>query len=144
METKKIHNIIASTILSDAIRHIRFEYLTMVRGYLRPKDKDQKLFVKMEHAARQSMEVVLSERDMANRCPHCQKEINPNSGSFLSQGKLFHDKDGNLYQDVPFKCPHCGEIVHLVTKTIGVYRSDETERFKENETTSPFRPQTVR
>ena len=58
---RAIHNIVASTELSPAMRHIRDEYMVSVRGYLRPSNADEELFVKAEHAARKALEDVLLE-----------------------------------------------------------------------------------
>ena len=58
---KRIHNIVASAILAEAMRHIRNEFMLTVRGYLRPRPEDSDLFARAERAARQAIEKVLLE-----------------------------------------------------------------------------------
>lgn len=55
---RKIHNIVASIILADGIRHLKFEY-QILKGYMRPSDKDTAIIAKAEKAARKAMEDVL-------------------------------------------------------------------------------------
>ncbi len=58
---KKIHNIVASTILAPAMRHIKEDFMIGVRGYLRTSKQDDELFRKVENAAREAMERTLLE-----------------------------------------------------------------------------------
>lgn len=63
-DPKKIHNIVASTILADTIRYVRYEFLTGIRGGLNKAQKgDDMLFIKMEHEMRKAMERVLLQKD---------------------------------------------------------------------------------
>lgn len=56
-ETKRrIHNIVASAIFAEGMRHIRYEFMTTVRRY-KPEDSD--LFMYAERAARQAIEEML-------------------------------------------------------------------------------------
>ena len=52
----KIHNIVASTVLAPAMRHIKNEFMICIRGYLRPKPEDEALFARCERAAREAIE----------------------------------------------------------------------------------------
>lgn len=58
---RRIHNIVESAIIAEAMRHIRNEYMLTVRGYLRLKPEDSDLFARAEKAARQAIEKVLLE-----------------------------------------------------------------------------------
>lgn len=58
---KKIHNIVASAVLASGFRHIEKEFLTSIRGYLRPSPEDEKLFYDMQAAGRRAMEKILLE-----------------------------------------------------------------------------------
>lgn len=53
---RKIHNIVASAIFAEGMRHIRYEFMTTVRRY-KPEDSD--LFMYAERAARQAIEEML-------------------------------------------------------------------------------------
>lgn len=58
---KRIHNIVESAILAEAMRHIRNEFMVSVRRYLRLKPEDSDLFMRAEKAAREAIEKVLLE-----------------------------------------------------------------------------------
>lgn len=110
-----------------------------VRGYLRPRDKDDALFMRTEHAARQAMEVTLSERwEKANCCPCCGNKLESMAYDEGNGGDQFEDKDGNEYQDWSAMCPNCGKTVHLVAKYMGVLTEEEYQNLRNNPTTSPF------
>jgi len=131
-----IHNIVASTILAQAMRHIRDEFMVQIRGYLRMNEKDSQLFIKAEHSARQALEVAISERAGKCVCPHCgSKEIDFDAGN---GGDQFEDKDGNMYQDYSAVCTNCGKTVHLVAKYFGILTEEEYNNLQNNNTTSPF------
>lgn len=63
-DPKKIHNIVASTVLADAVRYVRYQFLTSIKGsqYKATKDDDI-LMMKMEHEMRKAMERVLLQKD---------------------------------------------------------------------------------
>lgn len=60
-DPKVIHNIVTSTVLADAMRHIRYEFMVSVRGRLKSKESDSELIHQAEKAARRAMERVLLE-----------------------------------------------------------------------------------
>lgn len=133
---KTIHNIVASTVLADAMRHIRNEFMVRIRGYLRMNDKDSQLFMKAEHSARQALEVAISERANKCVCPHCgSEEIDFDAGN---GGDQFKDKDGNEYQTYSGVCRGCGKTVYLTAKYMGVLAEEEVQALQNNPTTSPF------
>lgn len=53
---RKLHNIVASAIFAEGMRHIRYEFMTTVRRY-KPEDSD--MFMYAERAARQAIEDIL-------------------------------------------------------------------------------------
>ena len=58
---KKVHNIVASTILAPIMRYIKSEFMLSIRGYLCSKPEDDQIFIKVERAAREAIEKVLLE-----------------------------------------------------------------------------------
>ena len=133
-----IHKVVSSASLSGAMRRIRNEFMPFVRGYLVPQEKDHALFQRTEHAARQAMEIILSERATRPRCPYCGKVINSQGYDAGNGGDQFEDKDGNEYQGWSAVCPSCGKTVHLVAKYFGILTEDEYQNLRNNPTTSPF------
>ena len=99
MNERNIHNIVASTVLAEPMRHIANNFMPYVRGYLVQKPKDQSLFLRTEHAARQAMEIILSERADHPHCPCCGKVIDSRGYDAGNGGDQFRDLDGNEYQE---------------------------------------------
>lgn len=63
-DPKKIHNIVASTVLADAVRYVRYQFLTSIKGSQHKATKDDDmLFVRMEQEMRKAMERVLLQKD---------------------------------------------------------------------------------
>ena len=141
---KTIHRVVSSVSLSDAMRRIRNEFMPYVRGYLVPQEKDNTLFQRTEHAARQAMEITLSERASRPHCPYCGKVINSSGYDAGNGGDQFKDKDGNEYQDWSAVCPSCGESVHLVAKYFGILTEEEYRNLRNNPTTSLFQEPAVK
>lgn len=87
-DRKKIHNIVASTVLANAMCWIKHEFMFGIRGYLCTKPEDDKLFARAERAARNALESVLLE-DNTSCGPFTKDELKIMSN-------VFHDyKDYN-------------------------------------------------
>ena len=59
MEEKKIHNIVASGILSTYMNHIRREYMLAIVGKMIPDEEISRLFIDIENAMRDRAEQML-------------------------------------------------------------------------------------
>ena len=132
-DSKKIHNIVASTSFADAMRHIRFEFMVSIRGYMKGDDKDDELFQKAEKEARNAIEHVLLEEHgtSGKRALSLAKsimlrainEVVPRRGLQLTlkdcthesvaEEKVYREHIKRIYRDKDFKFPIVEYTDHL-------------------------------
>ena len=130
---KKIHNIVASTSFADAMRHISFEFMISIRGYMRGNEKDDELIQKAEKEARLAIEnVLLEEFDTPGKQAFAMAksvmartidEAVPRQGLQLTlkdcthesvaDGFLYQEHIKRLYRDKDFKLPIAEYTDHL-------------------------------
>lgn len=122
---KRIHNVVASIVLSSAMRQLKNEFMVCIRGYLNANKKDTDLLIRAEHAARKSMEAVLMERDSTFVCPCCGAQLDSGSFDKGNGGDQNRDSEGFEYQNWSAVCQSCGKTVYQAYRYIGTYTEEE-------------------
>lgn len=124
--SKTINNIVESTILAPAMRHIKNEFMVLVRGYLRTREEDEKLFTRCEHAMREAAKAVLSERDHSRYiCPHCGTIANIKS---CDNVEIRTDRDGVEHMVYRGKCETCDDDFYAAYRYMGTLTEEELAR----------------
>ena len=114
----KLHNIVSSIVLADAMRKLKNEFMISIRGYLRPSDEDDNLFIRAEHAARDAMEVTLMERDHKYNCPYCKSEnLDFSAGN---GGDEKNNSEGVSHLFYTAICKDCGKKAYQAYRYLGI------------------------
>ena len=120
---KRIHDIVSSIVLAKPMSELANEFMVFIRGYLRRKPEDDRLFTKTEHAMRDIAEVTLLERDKDASCPYCNsKDMNFDSGN---GGRETPNRDGVDHLYYTATCPKCGKTVYATYRFLGNLKKEE-------------------
>ena len=125
-----LHNVVTSVTLNPFFRQLRDEFNQCIRGKRYTSDHDSKLMIRAEHAARQAIETVLSEKDQSFTCPNCGATLNAEAYNKGNGGDQFRDEDGNHYQVWSDICPECGQEVYATYRYMGMLTEKEFKKLK--------------